>query len=164
MNISSAGINNDYEKSTVRIIEADYTCLNHMKVLYRDLHDMELSVSNLKLREVWDEIISDERVHPFILFKGKIPASTCTLSIIPNLTWDARPYGIIENVVTKKEFRQCGYAREILKYAVNFAWDNNCYKLMLLTGRKEEYVTRMYESVGFKSDIKTGMAIYNSQI
>ncbi|MDD4300755.1 MAG: GNAT family N-acetyltransferase [Methanomicrobium sp.] len=149
------------KKYSTSIKEAGYTDLNSMKSLYYYLFETDLSGSDSQLRSVWDEIISDSRVHPFILFADGIAASSCTLSIIPNLTWGARPYGLIENVVTKKEFGKNGFAGEILKHALNFAWKKNCYKVMLLTGRKEDYVMRLYEHAGFKAGDKKGLAAYN---
>ena len=44
----------------------------------------------------------------------------------------------------------------ILQKAVEIARDNNCYKVMLLTGRKEESTLRFYERAGFERGIKTG--------
>ena len=85
-----------------------------------------------------------------------IVVSSCTLVIIDNLTRSGKPFGFIENVVTHKEYRNKGYGTAILHKAVEVAKENNCYKVMLLTGRKEESVLRFYERAGFEKGIKTG--------
>jgi hypothetical protein len=38
--------------------------------------------------------------------------------------------------------------------ALKHAWDRNCYKVMLLTGRKNEGIYRFYESAGFDRHAK----------
>ena len=88
-----------------------------------------------------------------------IIVSSCTLIIIDNLTRRGRPFGLIENVATHKKYRKRGYGTAILHKAVEVAKKNNCYKVVLLTGRKEESVLRFYERVGFEKDIKTGFMI-----
>jgi hypothetical protein len=40
--------------------------------------------------------------------------------------------------------------------AMNHAWLQDCYKILLLTGRKDEAVSRFYESLGFDRDGKIG--------
>jgi GNAT superfamily N-acetyltransferase len=47
-----------------------------------------------------------------------------------------------------------GWGRAVLAEALAFAWSENCYKVMLLTGRKDEGVLNFYKSSGFNSDEK----------
>lgn len=77
------------------------------------------------------------------------PAATCTLIVVPNLTRGARPYGLIENVVTDAGFRSRGFGRAVLKAAISAAWRQDCYKVMLMTGRSDEATLRFYERSGF---------------
>ena len=86
--------------------------------------------------------------------------STCTLTMIPNLTRMGRPYGLIENVVTHPDYRKQGLGTQVLRYALNIAWEHGCYKVMLMTGSKREETLLFYEKVGFKRDIKTGFVAY----
>jgi hypothetical protein len=37
---------------------------------------------------------------------------------------------------------------------LDFAWSQGCYKVMLMTGRKDEATFRFYESAGFSRDGK----------
>jgi GNAT superfamily N-acetyltransferase len=84
---------------------------------------------------------------------------TCNLAIVPNLTRGAHPYGIIENVVTHTDYRKQGLGTQVLRYALNIAWQQKCYKVMLLTSSKREETLRFYEQAGFKRGVKTGFIV-----
>lgn len=75
--------------------------------------------------------------------------------IIPNLTRNARPYAFVENVVTHTDFRGQGLASECLEYAKKAAQQSNCYKMMLLTGSKDEKTLAFYRNAGYNSNDKT---------
>ena len=85
---------------------------------------------------------------------GKIVAS-CVCVVIPNLTRNVRPYAFVENVVTHADYRKKGYATDCLNYAKHIAKENNCYKMMLLTGSKEESTLNFYRNAGYNSTDKT---------
>jgi GNAT superfamily N-acetyltransferase len=68
--------------------------------------------------------------------------SSCVLVVVPNLTHGQRPYALVENVVTDKAHRGRGYATECLLFAADLARKDGCYKIMLLTGSKEEATLR----------------------
>lgn len=59
-----------------------------------------------------------------------------TLHLLPNVTWGARPYGLIENVVTSRAYRRRGLGRAVLEAAIKAAWHADAYKVMLMTGQK----------------------------
>jgi len=82
--------------------------------------------------------------------------ATATLLIVPNLTRNARPYALIENVVTLPTHRRRGFARAVLQFALARAWQANCYKAMLSTSARSSGVLEFYRSCGFVDGIKTG--------
>jgi GNAT superfamily N-acetyltransferase len=112
--------------------------------------------SQTEVQSLWNNIFGNPMLHYFVVEYGGQIVSTCTLTIIPNLTRGARPYGVIENVVTHKDFRGQGLAKALLKHTLNFAWQENCYKVMLLSGSRRQAAHRLYESVGFSKDEKIG--------
>lgn len=108
------------------------------------------------LRQAWNDFLADPKI---ICLAGEVQgqlAASCTLVVIPNLTRGARPYGLIENVITRADYRQQGIGTRLLRHALKMAWEKNCYKVMLLTSRQEEETLRFYEKAGFKRGIKTG--------
>ncbi|MEF2071578.1 GNAT family N-acetyltransferase [Consotaella aegiceratis] len=92
------------------------------------------------------------------IFLGEVDGAlvtSCVLVVVPNLTRCARPYGIIENVVTHCGHRQRGYGRQILDAASDAAWSAGCYKVMLLAGSKAPATLNFYRQAGFEQS-KTG--------
>ena len=92
----------------------------------------------------------------FGAFSGGTAVAMVTLHLLPNVTWNARPYGLIENVVTHHQHQRRGYGRAVLQAAIDAAWDADAYKVMLMTGQKRG-AKGFYESVGFSSEDKHAM-------
>ncbi|WP_227267934.1 GNAT family N-acetyltransferase [Roseobacter weihaiensis] len=86
------------------------------------------------------------------------PRAMVTLHLMPNVTWGGRPYGLIENVVTAREFRHRGLGKALLHAAADMAWARNAYKLMLMTGRKRG-AKGFYEAAGFSAEDKFAMVL-----
>ena len=119
------------------------------------LHEKDIHEQSQHLQNVWNEIISDKNHHIIVnVVDGRI-VSSCVCVIIPNLTRNVRPYAFVENVVTHLECRGKGYATECLNYAREIAKNQNCYKMMLLTGSKEQKTLDFYENAGYNSADKT---------
>lgn len=133
--------------------------LASLLALYVYLHS-EVQAASEILDETWRNICADPRLHYFAAqFEGELVA-TCALTLVPNLTRGARPYGLIENVVTAPAFRCQGIGTAVLQYALNVAWAAGCYKVMLLTGSKRETTLHFYEQAGFERGSKTGFVAY----
>ena len=129
--------------------------LNELLQLYLFLHEKSVPEMTEHLKRTWDSIIKDENHHIIVKeIDGKI-VSSCVCVIIPNLTRNIRPYAFVENVVTHIDHRGKGYATECLNYAKKIAQKNNCYKMMLLTGSKEEKTLDFYRQAGYNSTDKT---------
>ena len=118
------------------------------------------AVSPEAVSAVWEQICADDKCHYFgAEVEGKLVA-TCNLTVIPNLTRQGRPYGLIENVITHPDYRKRGLASQVLDAALKTAWAQNCYKVMLLTGSKLESTLQFYENAGFKRGVKTGFVAH----
>jgi GNAT superfamily N-acetyltransferase len=129
--------------------------LEKLLSLYEHLH---ASDDPLPDRTVVEALWQDIQKNPLLKYYGGFIdhklISSCTLTIVPNLTRGCRPYGVIENVVTHSDFRRRGFGRLVLNHALSNAWSQHCYKVMLMTGRKDEGTSRFYESVGFDRHAK----------
>lgn len=134
----------------MQIRELDKYDLADLAVLYSHLHEDEESASIEILQDTWDQILATSGLYYFGLFLGDQLVSSCNLSVIPNLTRHCQPYGLIENVVTHKLFRKQGHGTAVLQHALLRAWREDCYKVMLMTGRVNEETCRFYERAGFR--------------
>lgn len=108
---------------------------------------------------LWRDTLSSLSANPdYHLLVGEedgTVVSSVTLIVIPNLTHGIRPYAVIENVVTHSEHRGRGHASALLSEACRIAGERGCYKVMLMTGSKDEGVLSFYEKCGFDRHAKT---------
>ena len=124
--------------------------------LLRELNsdDPELPVD--VARTSWMAMLNQSGLTVYVAELAGELVATCTLLIVPNLTRNARPYALIENVVTLSAYRQRGYARAVLQFALAQAWQANCYKVMLSTSVRSDGVLNFYRRCGFVDGVKTG--------
>ena len=123
--------------------------------LYMQLHDDPFPEKTDELSALWKGILADRNHHIIVAEEdGKI-VSSCVCVIVPNLTHAQRPYALIENVVTDRDYRKRGLATACLDCARELAVRENCYKMMLLTGSKEQSTLDFYARAGYNSHDKT---------
>lgn len=143
------------QENTKMVREAKQEDLMEVLNLYLCLHEESVLEQSEYLSATWNQIVSDKNHHLIVnVIDGKI-VSSCVCVIIPNLTRNVRPYAFVENVVTHIEYRGNGYATECLDMAKSIAEKNNCYKIMLLTGSKEQKILDFYKNSGYNCTDKT---------
>lgn len=123
--------------------------------LYMQLHDNPFPEKDGRVTAVWNQIMSDRNHHIIVAEENGRLVSSCVCVIIPNLTRGQRPYAFIKNVITDQDFRGKGLATACLQFAKEIAKRENCYKMMLLTGSKQESTLRFYEQAGYNRNDKT---------
>lgn len=129
--------------------------LKEILQLYLHLHETAVPEDSAHLQETWEQIVGDEDHHLIVCEVDGRLVSSCVCVIIPNLTRGVRPYAFIENVVTDQAYRGKGYASGCLDFAKKIAEEAGCYKMMLLTGSKEEKTLNFYRNAGYNSEDKT---------
>ena len=156
---------NDFQYDTIKrkkkagfkmIREINQNDIKGLMALYTQLHNNLMPDCNdPTILSLWTQIMQDKNHHIIVAEEdGKI-VSSCVCIIIPNLTHDQRPYALIENVVTSQDNRQRGLASGCLNFAKEIAIKGNCYKMMLLTGSKQESTLNFYERAGYNKQDKT---------
>lgn len=98
--------------------------LGELLNLYKYLHskDDPLPEDSI-LEKIWQNIISNPLLKYIVAeFDGEI-ISSCALVIIPNITRGARPYGLIENVVTHPDYRRKEWEKRF--FNMHYKWHGN---------------------------------------
>ncbi|MGP9802331.1 GNAT family N-acetyltransferase [Rheinheimera sp. NSM] len=133
--------------------------LNGVLKLYKELRPTDPDLEPNLAREKWAEIIDDTQTDIIVAEVNGELASTCALGVNNSIANGARPFAIIEHVVTADKFRRQGLSRLVLQFAISLAWQKNCCKVMLLSGEALKNAHSLYESVGFKAGIEKGFVI-----
>jgi GNAT superfamily N-acetyltransferase len=144
--------------ATARSIQKDE--LEELLALYRMLNpdDPELE-RNEALADQWQDMVCDESLEIVVVEHDEILVSSCVLSITDNLTRGAKPFGVVENVITHEAYRRNGFGELCLQRAIEVAERRDCYKVMLLTGSDKEWKHAWYEGCGFDRKEKTGFVL-----
>ncbi len=123
--------------------------------LYSQLNPGDPVLDLAAAEPAWAALLTTGLTTPFVADMAGRLVSSCTLAIVPNLSRGARPYGVIENVVTDADHRRTGLGRAVLHAALDKAWKADCYKVLLATGSRREATLRFYEGAGFQRGAKT---------
>jgi len=142
--------------SIVNTREAVREDFDAIMFLYRQLQPHDPILKDGSDLEVFHEILESNWLKLFVLEKEGAICSTIYLNIVPNISRAARPYAVIENVVTAKTEQGKGYGKALMQHVLSHAWSVGCYKAMLLTGSNKEAIHAYYRSCGFNGNVKTG--------
>ena len=129
--------------------------LDGLLQLYTQLHGNPIPEDTQALRKLWQRILDDPDHHIIVAVEEGRIVSSCVCVIVPNLTHGQQPYALIENVITDEGHRGKGLATDCLNFAREIAREAGCYKMMLLTGSKEESTHRFYQRAGYNANDKT---------
>ena len=133
--------------------------LENLLDLYRELRPNDPILTAQDAKEAWDNLLNNPYVKIVVAEVDGALASTCQLSICPTLTNNARPFGVIEHVITGSKYRRRGLSQKVIEKTLALAWEFNCYKVMLLSGESRTEAHKLYEKIGFKSGIERGFII-----
>lgn len=143
----------------IKIRLCTHTDLENLLGLYRELRPNDPILSASESQDEWRNILDNPYIKIVVAEVDGLLASTCQLCICPTLTNSARPFGIIEHVITASEYRRRGLSQKVIEKSLALAWEHNCYKVMLLSGETRTEAHKLYEKLGFKSGIERGFII-----
>ncbi|MFB6152054.1 MAG: GNAT family N-acetyltransferase [Haloarculaceae archaeon] len=141
--------------ATVRTVRED-----ELLELYRTLNPDDPVLDPTEVADLWAEMLADDSLEILAVERDDRLVSSCVLSVTRNLTRRARPFAVVENVVTHEDYRNRGFGKRCVRAAIERAAERDCYKVMLLTGSDSEWKHEFYEDCGFDGDEKTGFVRY----
>lgn len=133
--------------------------LDDLVALYQQLNPEDVPVDIGKRSIIWAQTTASDQIKYIGVFQGECLVSVCQMVVVPNLTRGGLPYCLIENVVTDQAHRNKGYGKLLLDRVIQMAWEQRCYKVMLMSGRKSETVLNFYKGAGFSADEKTAFIV-----
>jgi GNAT superfamily N-acetyltransferase len=106
---------------------------------------------------IWSDMLARKELAVFVSMADNRVAATCMLITAPNFLRGGSGHGFLENVVTHPEFRGQGHGRALVQ-ALAEAWAQDCYHVLLQSGRRDLRVHRFYEDLGFEPSLRIGYA------
>jgi N-acetylglutamate synthase-like GNAT family acetyltransferase len=127
--------------------------------LYKELNPEDKPIDLESAQKIWENSQKQNIIKYVVAEDNNKIIATCNIAIILNLTRSGRPYGVIENVITMNINRRQGIGKSIIGKAIDYAKENNCYKVVLLSSNKRKEAHSFYESIGFNGSSKKGFEI-----
>ena len=135
-----------------RLVNSDD--LGALLALFAD-SDVSKSAEPERAGIIWAQTLAREGVTIFVSDEGSRIVSTCMLITTPNLLRGGRQFGILENVATHPGFQGRGHGRAVVAAALAEAWKQDCYQVLMQSGRADPRVHRFYEACGFIPGLRT---------
>lgn len=123
--------------------------------LYAQLNPDDPPLDETRARTVFEVILGTPGMTLLVIDATDRLIATTYLNVVPNLSRQAAPYAVIENVVVDALRRGSGLGKRIMAATLEAAWDAGCYKAMLLTGSKRPSTLGFYRACGFVENEKT---------
>ena len=121
--------------------------------LYKQLNSSNNFFQMDEVYKIWNNI-EKYNIKYFIAKDNEKIIGSCYICIIPNLTFNGKSIGYIENVITDENYRRKGIGKKLMGMAIDYAKENNCYKMVLQSGIKRKEAHKFYENIGFNGESK----------
>ncbi|RCV49817.1 GNAT family N-acetyltransferase [Marinitenerispora sediminis] len=124
--------------------------------LLRDLGDSTptqsgtVRMSSAAVR-AWTRIETDPQRSVLVAERRGQIIGTLDLIVVANLTHDAQPWAIVDNVVVDAACRRRGVGRALVEEALNRAAEAGCYKIELLSHESRTGAHAFYRAMGFEN-------------
>jgi len=107
-------------------------------------------------RRIWVSTLAQEGLSLFVSSENSKVVATCMLITAPNLLREGRKHGFIENVVTHGNYKCRGHGSAVLQAALQKAWTDGCFHVLIQSGGQDPDVHRFYEGNGFEGGLRIG--------
>ncbi|ATW26643.1 GNAT family N-acetyltransferase [Candidatus Formimonas warabiya] len=117
--------------------------------LYQAL-DGEEELRPAQALEIWHKTLQWPYHKIFVAEEEAALIGTCQLAIFENLSHHGARVALAESMVVHPEWRNRGVGTEIMKFIMERAREEKCYKLMLSSNQKRVDAHRFYGKLGFQ--------------
>ena len=131
------------------IREALKTELPRILILLQELN-READPNLEKIHTIWQKMQRYPDYKVYVALRGTKLVGTFCLLIVDNLGHGGTPFAILDNVVVDPEHQGRGIGKMMLLKAMELARQNNCYKIMLSSGKHREQAHEFYRRSGFE--------------
>lgn len=111
-------------------------------------HAVAVRMSSAAVR-AWTRIETDEDRSVLVAERRGQIIGTLDLLVVANLTHDAKPWALVDNVVVATGRRRAGVGRALLDDAVDRATHAGCYKVEVLSRESRNGAHAFYTTLGF---------------
>lgn len=131
------------------------------------------------IQGLYQELVGDGMTRVLreqVALLGKSPASfllvaeaegtvcaTALLTLCADAMHGTQPFGVVENVVVARLFRGRGHGSRLLASIERLALEQDCTKLMLLSGSHRPQAHAFFRNCGFAGETKQAFVKYRSQ-
>jgi predicted N-acetyltransferase YhbS len=146
-----------YMKEAPRIRLAEKRDVLSLVELYRELtittseveHSRSPSLADYE--QVFAEICSDPRQRLLVAEQQGEVVGTIVVLVIPNLSHNATPWALLENLIVTERYRRRGLGRMLLEHAVGLAKESGCHMVELCSDARRKKAHILYNSMGFEA-------------
>jgi N-acetylglutamate synthase-like GNAT family acetyltransferase len=127
--------------------------------LYEELTEEVQTVTADTIDQVFDQIVSMPGQEFLVAEKDGLVVASLFVQVIPNLSHNARPCAILENMIVDGRYHRQGIGRLLMEYVLARCGEAGCYKVQLLSNKKRKEAHDFYRSLGFE-DSAMGFRYY----
>jgi GNAT superfamily N-acetyltransferase len=145
---------------SIAVRELGHDDLEDLLALYAHLHESDDPLpERARVSALWDTLVRAPEHLYLGGFVDGVLVSACNAAVIANLTRGARPYAVVENVVTHADHRRRGVGRRVLRELLERCWAQGCYKVMLMSAMGRSGAHGFYEALGFEAGAKQAFVL-----
>jgi ribosomal protein S18 acetylase RimI-like enzyme len=133
--------------STIR--DATIDDLPTLVRLLAQLHDAPSAPPTERERGAFVAVAADPRQRLLVVEHDGAVVGSASLVFVPNVGRNGTPYALIENVIVDETVRGQRHGEALLRYMIEAARTEGCYKVVLTSRKHRKDAHRFYARLGF---------------
>ena len=109
--------------------------------------------------KAFEEIDADKNNELIVAEKDGEIVGTLQITFTPSISFQGGKRATVESVRVDENYRGQGFGKELMKWAINRAREENCVAMQLTTNSDRKDAHRFYKDLGFKGT-HLGMKLY----